>query len=240
MKSSVSDIESYKQICISDSIFDIFKSNADYQYVLEHLSKEIGQLYFDMIEDKNTILKSLFNDSIGSPSIFTYDNIKVSPTTLRYVKTAIDIQKYFGCLLEKRVLEIGGGYGGQYCIFQKLFGCKHWDIVDLKEVCILIKKYASKLCFDNFTTIPFETLKQNKYDVIISNYAFGECNKNIQNEYLSKVISNSDSGYMTITFNDSSSLSLDEILLSIPKAIVLPENPLTHHYNKLVVWGIKI
>lgn len=85
-----------------------------------------------------------------------------------------------------------------------------------------------------------ENLAQNDYDLLISNYAFSELSRDIQNLYLDKIINHSKHGY--ITYNDISgenlaSYKIDEYKNIIHKDIkILEENPLTHPLNKIVVW----
>lgn len=100
-----------------DSIFKIFKRSNDYRRVLEHVTKNQGQDYLNIIKTEGKgLLRYMFkfkeNDRIGSPIRFKYDIGEISPTTLRYVKVLLDLKVLFGDLNDLNIVEIGAGYGG--------------------------------------------------------------------------------------------------------------------------------
>ena len=168
---------------------------------------------------------------------------KISPSTLRYVKVLHDLMVHFGDLSNLKICEIGVGYGGQArIIFAKFPRVAQYHFVDLQSVLNLSKKYLSHfsdisadLCFHTLDNLP-----QNNYDLVISNYAFSELSRAIQELYLEQIINHSKHGY--ITYNDISSDDLASYKISeYPKIIrkdirILDENPLTHPLNRIVVW----
>jgi hypothetical protein len=77
-------------------------------------------------------------------------------------------------------------------------------------------------------------------DLVISNYAFSELRRPIQEAYLRKVLQPAKRGY--ITFNQIApgnfqSYSAAELLQIIPGSKVFEERPLTHPNNCVIVWG---
>jgi hypothetical protein len=85
-------------------------------------------------------------------------------------------------------------------------------------------------------------LESQKYDLVISNYAFTELPRSIQDVYLNKIILNSKSGY--ITYNEISpeyfnSYKSDELVKIIPNSHIIEEKPLTHKNNCIIIWGDK-
>ena len=83
-------------------------------------------------------------------------------------------------------------------------------------------------------------LEKKNYDLVISNYAFTELPRTVQDVYLNKIILNSKRGYITyneITPEEFRSYKLNEIKEIIPGAKIFEEEPLTHHNNRLIVWG---
>ncbi len=75
---------------------------------------------------------------------------------------------------------------------------------------------------------------------MISNYAFTELPRTIQEVYLRKVILRSKRGY--ITYNEITppafrSLKVDELTAIIPGTRILKEEPLSHPRNCIIVWG---
>jgi hypothetical protein len=84
-------------------------------------------------------------------------------------------------------------------------------------------------------------LEIQNYDLVISNYAFSELPRSIQDVYLSKIILNSKKGY--ITFNEISpgyfnSYKREELIDIIPNSLIIEEKPLTHPKNCIIVWGV--
>lgn len=82
-------------------------------------------------------------------------------------------------------------------------------------------------------------------DLFISNYAFTELIRPVQDTYFEKVIRNAKAGYITWNapaiqkYHDYNTYSLEEFLKLIPTATILPEQPLTAPNNCIVVWGNK-
>ena len=60
--------------------------------------------------------------------------IAVSPTTLRYLKVANDLETLFSSLDGLRICEIGVGYGGQCRVLDAMFAVKSYTLVDLRPV----------------------------------------------------------------------------------------------------------
>ena len=97
MKTSLTDIDSYKNICKyfvnNKDAFEKFRSfSRDYNSVLEHVSINKGKEYLQLSLENYPNLKKHFerarlNDTIGSPATGVYgDAGEFSPTTLRYIK----------------------------------------------------------------------------------------------------------------------------------------------------------
>lgn len=249
---------SFVKKCTSNKkIFDNFKRNPIYRYVLEHSTYKHGLEYIKHLDlrTKNEIDKFLINDKIGNPIKFHYKlfNKSISPGTLRYLKVMKDIEKYFGNKFDN-IVEIGCGYGGQYIILDQSFNIINYTLFDLPEVNTLIKKnlenysLKSKYEFNNFD------VSLNKIDLVISNYSFSELQPNIQINYLKNIISKSLHGYMTMNSGlDVSNildkqknknlgcgfanhLSLTEIRKYIPNCKVVEEIPLTGDRNYIIIW----
>jgi hypothetical protein len=99
---------------------------------------------------------------------------------------------------------------------------------------------------DNYalkSQLSYKTMNElaiDSYDLVISNYAFTELTREIQDVYLKKVILNSKRGY--ITYNEISpdsfrSYKRDELLKIIPNSRIIEEVPLTHPKNCIIIWG---
>jgi hypothetical protein len=97
----------YLKVCrdatTNDNLFMGFKSNPDYTWVLEHVSRDQGGQYLDEIGDcfgSNFMGKFCSNDMYGNPQTHHYRRLNryVSPTTLRYIKVLADLRRIFGSL----------------------------------------------------------------------------------------------------------------------------------------------
>ena len=86
-------------------------------------------------------------------------------------------------------------------------------------------------------------LDKRNYDLVISNFAFSELPRAIQNVYLKKVISKAPKGYITyneITPKEYQSYKANELVDIIHGSKILKEEPLTHPKNCVIVWGTNL
>ena len=248
MKSSVSDDTNYVTICEKiakeEFFFSNFKQNSIYNEILEHVSQKQGQDYLDIIKEEQPslldyIVKFKENDKYGNPRKFGYENLgELSPSTLRYIKVLNDLINNFDNLDNMEIIEIGAGYGGQSKIITDVFNIKKYDIIDLKYPLAITKKYLS--LFDKISLYGFidaYEFEKSDSDLLISNYAFSECSKNIQDEYIDKIINNSKHGYMSINYLNNTVYTVDELIERIDKDIkIIEEKPNTHKFNKILIW----
>jgi putative sugar O-methyltransferase len=249
---SATDKISYTEICKysseRDDVFKIFKSLDNYKNVLEHVSYDYGRIYLDIIlaNDKDLLYsnmeKFLLNDTIGSPGRFKYEeiDIPVSSTTIRYIKILSDIKQLFGPLDGFDIVEIGGGYGGQCKIIMDVFNVNTYTIIDLPDVLKLTKKYLTHLGVDMSRVILRDstTIGDVKpHDLLISNYAYSECIREVQLLYFTNVLQKSKHAYMIMNFCSSvPCISRDEYKIMIPNLKIHPEIPETHPSNVLFTW----
>lgn len=220
-KTSCSDNELYPCFCElashDDGVFARFRNDPIYKGVVETVSREAGLDYLNKILEQSKALPFNFsgfmkNDLLGDPQIFTYrygflklKNISFSPTTLRYIKVLVDLMDLFGSLNDMRIVEIGGGYGGQCSVISSFFKLAHYTIVDLDPCLKLTKKYLETLgvrgvSYANMHEFE-EVNNRGVIDLVISNYAFSELSRSVQDEYVSKIISESSKGYFMCNFS---------------------------------------
>ena len=253
---SVSDNGRYPFVCYlaskDENIFSTFKSNPIYRYVLEHVTEEQGREYLDVISEYNPFNAQDWqefakNDMYGSPRMYTYDlcgmNTAVSPTTIRYAKVLCDILNRFNAGEIKSIAEIGIGYGGQCRIIRTKLPDVHYTLIDLPEVIGLAEKYLTRYedSRENIRYVDGVHLYLNDdYDLVISNYAFSELRREVQDMYLDKVILRSKRGYITwnsLALNAFGGYSVDELLNKIPGSVRIDERPLTNPDNCIIIWG---
>jgi len=250
-RTSVTDEAAYLGICAraatDPAVFARFKREPAYTAVLEHATCEQGAEYLDIalaqtpeLADRLHLLRR--NDALGSPNVCEYSRHGTfSPTTLRYAKVASDLFQLFGSLDGLRIIEIGAGYGGQAFVLHSLARPASYSIVDLEPCLALQRRYLGELGIDDVELVPPESLSNaGDYDVVISNYAFSECVREVQVTYIERIISRSARGYLTCNWFAPESfraLSPEELLAAVPGSHFLPEEPLTAPLNRIWVWG---
>lgn len=250
-KTSISDDNNYPSFCDlaskNDNVFSTFRKNYEYTKILEHVTKNEGDVYLNIINEKYQLLlknveKYKINETVGSPKTYEYSIGVFSPTTIRYVKVLGDIINEFGDLNNKDIVEIGCGYGGQCKIIFDNFDVKSYTLIDLEPVLNLSKKFLENVGI-NTNKIEFKTMSEltyKEYDLFISNYALTECTKEVQLEYYNKVISKCKMGYITANFiNDFFNLDYltkNELIDLLPNAYTIEETPKTHEKNIIIVW----
>jgi hypothetical protein len=249
--SSVSDSSGYLQIiasaAASEKSFARFRSNREYRQILEHVSKPQGYEYLKEInlcisELRVSISKVGFLNTCGAPLVYFYPRLGfLSPTTLRYYKVFDELKRLFPNLDEMDIAEIGGGFGGQAAVLRQLSGFKSYTIYDLPEVHELQSRFLKVNNSDSGVLYADGRIAPSgKFDLVISNYAVSELQRELQVAYFENVVKSSDCGYLTwnlISQNRLGGLSVDEVLQYIPSATITEESPLTDEGNVLITWG---
>lgn len=228
-----------------------FRRNFDYREILEHVDYQTGLKYIKRIEHLGFDLEELFklglpNDTYGNPRTYKYYNLpKISPTTLRYLSVACELQILFGSLDNANVVEIGAGYGGQMAILSRMHKLKNYSIYDLPQAQDLIGHYlkSTQVMFTP-KMLDIKQVNLGRYDLIISNYAFSELPENVQRQYLTSTLATSNKGYLIMNSGKSNEtgrsegkLDLSEIMSFLPPSKVLSEIPLTSPDNYVLTWG---
>ena len=211
----------YLQACRAASqgsdFFRGFKSHPAYRHVLEHVSYEEGKQYLDEIKidykDKLDEIKE--NDALGTPVTCTYDGVgTISPTTVRYLKNTSDIVTKFGTSFNS-IVEIGGGYGGLCKVLSSFVDFEQYLLLDLEECNMLSRKYLSHFDLPTMSYQAEEIVElEDRFDLLISNYALSECNRETQMMYIERFVKNSDKFYlMHNNFHaDNGNMSYEEFL----------------------------
>lgn len=243
----------YRDICLKASVdpyyFQNFRSMPEYRCALELTE---GDVFAKYISFSDKLLKNIETfrklDEIGNPELTDYPLLgKFSATNLRYVVLADQIMKFFSLPKDSKIVEIGAGFGGQCYILSQFHPFAHYYIYDLPEVEALIGRVMQELKMDNVQCMPIDNvqLPEEHVDLVISNYAFSECDREMQLEYFENVIKKANRGY--IIYNQISketygidSLKLDEFIQLLkdngfrPKKY--PEFLSTAPGNILIVW----
>ena len=165
---------------------------------------------------------------------------------MRYAKVLSDILVLFRKKKFKKIAEIGTGYGGQFLILDQFLDFSNYYLFDLKEVLLFCEKYLDNYLIRNsFKTLHINNFNgEEKFDLVISNYAFSELPSELQKIYLRKVIKLSKRGYLTMNSGKKNSifqgdfLSLDQIKKEMPFIKINDETPkdFVHQGNYVISW----
>lgn len=199
--------DTYLEICDKASqhedAFNTFKSKGEYSHIVATAMPQSFALnYYNLMKDQfpNILImheKFATNDMYGDSLIHTFDDVKLSFDTLRYMYTACKLVSKFGDLSELNIVEIGGGYGGQCKIISDL--CKRvksYTLIDLAKPLKLQSTYLQKFQLRNINFMDAFNYEPGKYDLVISQYAFSECGIDVQIEYYNKILKNCTHGYI--------------------------------------------
>lgn len=250
-RTSVTDRGAYTQLCDRAArdprVFASFKNQRSYTEVLEHVTCSMGAEYLRITLEQTPEFGALLerfreNDRLGEPQTCDYgEHGRFSATTLRYAKVSSDLGTLFGSLDGLRIIEIGAGYGGQCFITGLVSSVRSYTIVDLDPCLRLQKTYLGQLGVTNVHFVsPDAVAEDGVYDLVVSNYAFTECVREVQEVYLARVLGRSTRGYVTcnwISPRQFRSLMPEELTAAIPGSRFLPERPLTAPANRIWHWG---
>jgi hypothetical protein len=254
--STVSKNVPYLVVCKGASekeeIFNKFKSTPEYCDVLEHVNEWLGGEYIKFIKehypkllDPELVEKFKGNDKYGGPTTFTYPETgSISPTTLRYMKVLGDLETQIDGLKSLDgldIVEIGCGYGGQCRIISEKCDFKSYTFIDLPVVIDLIEKCIKQkpglIDKCRFVRVGIDSMEV-KGDLVISNYAFSECDVDVRKNYINTILNKCTRGYLTINYlNEAEKKELCDAL-TIPDRYgkILYERPSTADANIILVW----
>lgn len=258
MATSISDTERYRTYCKlaaeNDLVFEAFRRHPRYGLV-EGLDPHSGQEYIEIAQRNfpelltQNLEEFRRSDNVGGPIKYLFDKLgNFAAPTLRYIKIALEMSEMFGNLEGMRIAEIGAGYGGQ-CRALSVINRRiaSYTIFDLPEPMALAKRYLSHFPVPPVSFLDIFETNPGDYDLVISNYAFSEIEKSVQDIYLDKVIKRSPRGYMIYNAEAFSqalpgfTYTSAEIRDKIEGAAIIPVTEMPHadqlYKNILVYWG---
>jgi putative sugar O-methyltransferase len=201
------DGDGVNELCInlleSDESFQNFRLSRFCTQIVDTCWASLGEDFLSCIASDHPSLLSYLeefrkNDLVGNPGIVFYPRYgSFCPTTLRYALVAGHLQRHFGSLNGKKIVEIGGGYGGLCRILHALYSIQEYIIVDVPAVVELTRKYLAAFNITNVKFItPDQLTTEIVSDLLISNYAFSERSEKSKMHYITKLLNHSKSGYM--------------------------------------------
>jgi hypothetical protein len=251
---SVSDSDNFQDflnICGSAAsdpkVFSRFRRGYGLAEVVDNVSLEQGKGYIREItrqanwsDDYTKVLR--FIDSLGNPRKYFFRGKGFcSPTSLRYLKVFVDLHILFGSTDDFEIAEIGVGFGGQASLILSIDKPSSYSFFDIEPVLALSKSFVENLGLGSkFNWCDGRNPERMNPDLVISNYAFSELSRGLQEIYLKNVIIPSKRGY--ITWNSSTMglekcYSIDELIRLIPNSRIKAEVPNTAASNVIIYWG---
>lgn len=185
-----------EQIAKDEERFANFKREPLLTLFMENATEEEGWSCLPHISQA-LLEKCRCNDLVGNPKRVSYGKRgDFSPTTLRFAKIATDLEKEFGSLEGKRIVEIGGGYGGLCTILSALFSFESYTFIDLPQHEELCRRYLQKQKVEKTAFSVLSRLPEQETDLVISHFAFSEMDRSLQKQMISKVLSRAKAGFL--------------------------------------------
>jgi hypothetical protein len=255
--SQLTDNEAFRHFCrkalASPEIFASFKQDPIYTLFYENVSEAQGKALYSYLEREaphllqpQQIEKFQTEDQIGTPTTYVYPSIgSFSPSTLRAIQVAHDLEQHFGNLNGKKVVEIGAGHASLCKILIDLFPEIDYTIVDLPEALQLAQKTLQALGIHKVRFLTTGELQKEQIDLLISNYTFTESGSALQRHYFDTLVRQAGAGYLTCNFfakhfrvRPWNRRQLLQKFQSLPSSIeILPEFLQTGPENFVLIWN---
>jgi len=231
-----------ENICLNESKFMNFKRNHIFTKIIgndvrpKHTS-DVWYTFLENTEMMENIEKYKTNDTFGNPSRYCYPKTGIiSPGTLYFLSITHDINTRLVNIKDKKICEIGSGYGGQSKIFLD-YGCQTVDLIDRKQTLGLASKYLNMFGYENVCFHPTTNIPEKKYDIVVSNWCVSELDEEGASFYLDNVIKNSQYGYFLTNYRSKEKKDwfIGELRKIYSNVIVEEENPKTNEKTNYAI-----
>jgi len=203
----------YIHSIVSNRNLQDFKSNPNVTYVLEHVTEQLGQQYYEYIKKRTSLTTEQIvayckkNDTYGGGMKSNFGWITTSPSNFRYLLHSHIILSYMKQLglHEIRIAEVGCGYGGLCLALTDLaplydIVLTEYHLIDLPDISSLQQLYLSN--FTISTNTSFHSAYTYGRDIassdlfLISNYCFSEIDHEHQTHYIQHLFPKVSHGFM--------------------------------------------
>ncbi len=210
-KHCMHDEETYLSFCreaaLQPALYTSFRSHPLYTVFQESLNETSAGHYLTHLEKQyphllleNELIASL--DAIGNPlKIARPGTQEISYPTLRNLKIEGDVEKFFGSLTGKTVVQIGASDGSLCKILKTFHQPSRYCIIDIAPALSLAQKTLADWNIGDveFYT-PEEFIAPDSIDLVISPFVFAESRRNIQQFYLTNIMRHARQGYLECRF----------------------------------------
>lgn len=186
----------------NETDFQNFKQQSSYNGIVGMSQDHQAAVWYDNIKELYPdIFKRLSdfaeNDTIGGPHLWTSpEGLNISPNTLRYVNTCIEIYDYFKFEKIPVVSELGVGYGGLCFMMNRFFDIDKYVLLDLPNVQQLSQKYLGKLSINNTTTVFANS------DLFISEFCLSEFSDEGLYDFYERYVKNAKHIYLHMNLHE--------------------------------------
>jgi len=209
-------IKACQLICSDNLRFLNFRKDPEYATILSGSDYQVGKISLKNIKKLNSfnlLLEKINevkeNDNVGNPALHNYDELgDIDPSTLAYFNHTLEILKMLDIYKPRKVLEIGGGYGGLCRILSIFIEFDEYIMVDLPDVIKVAEKYLSHfpkiankvkfVSYENYENI-LNFSKDSPIDLLIAVSSMSECSREIQKKYIRDFCLNSK--YIFVVWN---------------------------------------
>lgn len=189
--------QEYLRVCKSEELFPVFRSTYPIDMIMENSNEEIADKYLEIALgiDAPLVQSLVDKDTVGSPNTIRRFGYDISPTTIRYIKTLVDLNKFFGDIYSFNIVEIGAGYGGLCKVINDAGAFINYYIYDLPEARTLQKRYLNEF------GVKTEKFKRKHYHLCIAMYSWSELSEDEQRKYCREVIAVSKYSYIMLNYD---------------------------------------
>lgn len=231
----------YFSICkevVSTNNYRDFKKDSRYNNIVGMSNISQLEYWINIHKNNNAVLfniESIRKNDISEPSeIIKTELGMISPSTMRYINTSLEILKYLeisGC---NDVLEIGIGYGGLAYILNHFIDIRIFKFVDLDFVKDLADSYLRRIGFDKHVKD-----HDGKSDLLISEFCFSEFDDTYMERMYDLYFTKTSKFYLVMNLHDMSRKQYWKNKLSeLFDVTEYSENPITQWPN--YIWcGIR-
>lgn len=200
-----------KQAVEDENAFATFRDNPFFGLIVENSPLKSGLEYHDCIKKQYPWLIDYMDifarsDRFGSPKKYDIGGVKISPSTMRYIKTLGDLVKFWGPLNGKRIAEIGAGYGGLCKIINDVYCPKEYILYDQVWPLALQKRFLEEF---GVSSRGYSFNDDNGvFDLTIAMYSWSELTHDHQIEYMNNVMKKSKNLYIMLNYDMDFSYNL--------------------------------
>lgn len=199
----------------NDDAFSDFRNNTFFGLIVENSPLKSGREYYDCIQKKYPWLISLMDnfissDKYGNPKTYKIGDWVISPSTMRYIKTLGDLVKAFGhpYLDNKRIAEIGPGYGGLCKIIHDVYEPSVYCLYDQTEPLLLQQRFLREFGVQPRLMPTKLGTPKIEFDLCIAMYSWSELTHDHQIEYMNNVMKKSKNLYIMLNYDMEFSYNL--------------------------------